>query len=404
METLLDEERTTRVEYLAKVVQELSMARTMESVLKIVRKAARQLTGADGATFVLRDNNMCFYAEEDAIEPLWKGKRFPMSACISGWAMLNKKHVTIEDIYKDDRIPHDAYRPTFVKSLAMVPIRTVDPIGAIGNYWSKNYTPTREQLTLLQALADITAVTLENIKVYQELEQRVQTRTEELQQVNRELESFSYSVSHDLRAPLRAIKGYMTILMEDYSGEMSADAKKVADKVMNNSVQMGVLIDDLLAFFRMGKKELVKSEVFMDTMVKDICNVLKDEHPERNIEFTVEELPHSMADAALLKQVWVNLLSNAVKYSGKCDKAEITVGSEKMGDRVVYYVRDNGAGFNMAYADKLFGVFQRLHSQKDFEGNGIGLAIVEKIVTRHGGRIWAEARENEGATFYFTLG
>ncbi len=169
------------------VVQELSLARDLETVMSIVRIAARELTGADGATFVLRQDDQCFYAEENAISPLWKGRRFPMEMCISGWVMLHREPALIEDIYKDPRIPVDAYRPTFVRSLAMVPIRTLNPIGAIGNYWAKRHRPTAEQVNLLQALADTTAVALENVRVYEELERRVHDRTAELQVVNNEL-------------------------------------------------------------------------------------------------------------------------------------------------------------------------------------------------------------------------
>ncbi|MDD5299552.1 MAG: ATP-binding protein [Gallionella sp.] len=171
------------MEQLVEVVQLLSLARDLPTVMDIVRHAARKLTGADGATFVLRDNGKCFYAEEDAVSPLWKGQRFPMSACISGWAMINRQPAVIEDIYADPRIPADAYRPTFVRSLAMVPIRTIDPVGAIGNYWATQHLPSPEQIKVLQALADITAVTMENVRVYEELEQRVQQRTSELQSI-----------------------------------------------------------------------------------------------------------------------------------------------------------------------------------------------------------------------------
>lgn len=172
------------INILIKVVQELSLARDIETIQKLVVSTARLLTGADGATFVLREGDLCHYVDEEAISPLWKGKKFPLEACISGWAMLNKKSVTIRDIYKDPRIPVDAYRPTFVKSLAMVPIRTIDPIGAIGNYWSYIYEPNEEELELLQALADSTAVALENVRVYNELDERVRKRTQELEEAN----------------------------------------------------------------------------------------------------------------------------------------------------------------------------------------------------------------------------
>lgn len=172
---------------LIRAVQELSMARDVGRVAEIVRHAARGLSGADGATFVLRDGNQCFYRDEDAISPLWKGQRFPMEICISGWSMLNRKAVVIADIYRDNRIPHDAYRPTFVKSLVMVPIRTLDPIGAIGTYWATPHKASERQVELLQALADSTSIALENIQVYAELERRVEERTAQLVEVNQRL-------------------------------------------------------------------------------------------------------------------------------------------------------------------------------------------------------------------------
>jgi response regulator RpfG family c-di-GMP phosphodiesterase len=171
-----DDPRLGPEQQLVGVIQRLSLARSIPEIQELVRTAARRLTGADGATFVLRDGNQCYYADEDAISPLWKGQRFPLQQCISGWSMLNRRGVVIEDIYEDERIPHEAYRATFVQSLAMVPIRTLDPVGAIGNYWAERHTPTDHELALLQALADSTAVAIENVRVYQELEEaRVET-------------------------------------------------------------------------------------------------------------------------------------------------------------------------------------------------------------------------------------
>lgn len=175
------------MEYLVSVIQALSMARELDSIMAIVREAAREITGADGATFVLRDGDFCYYAEENAIEPLWKGRHFPIESCVSGWAMLHREAVVIEDIYQDDRIPIDAYRPTFVKSLVMVPIRTHNPLGAIGNYWAENRMPTPMEVKWLQALADTTAVAIENVQLYGELEDKVEQRTVQLKAVNWEL-------------------------------------------------------------------------------------------------------------------------------------------------------------------------------------------------------------------------
>ena len=177
------------MEHLVDVVQQLSLARDLPAIMDIVRHAARELTGADGATFVLRDDDKCFYAEEDAIAPLWKGLRFPLETCVSGWAMINRQAAVIPDIYADARIPADAYRPTFVKSLAMVPIRTIDPIGAIGNYWAVNHHPTPEQVKVLQTLADVTAVAMENVQVLENLEKLVTERTAELKATNDRLQA-----------------------------------------------------------------------------------------------------------------------------------------------------------------------------------------------------------------------
>ncbi|OBB56778.1 diguanylate cyclase [Mycobacterium sp. 852013-51886_SCH5428379] len=179
------------IERLLQAVQELSLARSLADVQEIVRIAARELTGCDGATFVLRDNGQCYYADENAIAPLWKGSRFPLELCISGWAMINHQAAVIPDIYADDRIPHAAYRPTFVKSLVMVPIRTLDPIGAIGNYWAEAHQPTEQEVTLLQALADSTSIAMENVTVYREMEQRVRDRTAELERANEEIRHLS---------------------------------------------------------------------------------------------------------------------------------------------------------------------------------------------------------------------
>lgn len=391
------------MERLVVAVQELSLARDLETVMRIVRDVARELTGADGATFILQENGMCFYADENAISPLWKGQRFPMGNCISGWAMLNKQPAIVRDIFSDSRIPVEAYEPTFVRSLTMVPIRTIDPIGAIGNYWAHHHTPTEEEVKLLQALADITAVAIENVNVRAELEQRVRDRTLELEIMNKELEAFSYSVSHDLRAPLRAIRVYLDILLEDHDGQLDDKGKQLTHKVSRKADEMGKLIEDLLAFFSMTKRELVKTNLSMKEMATSVCKELNELQTERSIECHIGNLPDTIADQALMRQVWRNLLSNAIKYTRLKEKATITVGFEQNVDSVTYYVKDNGAGFDMQYYDKLFNVFQRLHIQKEYEGSGIGLAIVERIVSRHGGKVWAEARPSEGATFYFSL-
>ena len=383
-------------------VCKLSLARDITTVQKIVRYTARALNGADGATFVLRDEDRCYYADEDAIQPLWKGQRFPMSACISGWVMLNRKPVAIENIYEDSRIPADAYRPTFVKSLVMVPIRTEEPIGAIGNYWADHHVASTEEIGLIQALADSTAVAIENIQLYQELETRVEQRTKQLEALNRELESFSYSVSHDLRRPLRQIDGLAEAVLEDYKDVLDVSGVELLQTIRNNTQSMKQLIDNLLELARLGTQSLTQEPVDMGKQVSRVFNEL-NEQMGQSTKLTLGNLPTVHGDIALLKQVWINLLSNAIKYSSKRENPVVIVDCHSTEEEDTFFVRDNGAGFDASHAEKLFGIFQRFHSDKEFSGTGIGLSIVHRIITLHGGSVWAESEPDAGATFYFSL-
>ncbi len=226
---------------------------------------------------------------------------------------------------------------------------------------------------------------------------------DQLKAVNKELEGFTYSVSHDLRAPLRGINGFTKIVQEDYADKLDAEANRMLNIIMTNSNKMAQLIDDLLSFSRLGRKNLLKSDVPTDMMVRSICDEFKKEEKNRNIEFRIKPLPNIKADRMTIEQVWVNLISNAVKYSKLKDPAIIEIGCEERTTEYIFYIKDNGAGFDMLYVDKLFGVFQRLHSSEEFEGTGVGLAIVHKIVTKHYGKVWAQAKVGEGAVFYFTL-
>ena len=391
------------MERLVSVVQELSLARDLTRIMEIVRQAARELTGADGATFVLREGDFCHYAEENAIEPLWKGRRFPINSCVSGWAMLNRQPAIIEDIYNDERVPADAYRPTFVKSLVMVPIRAGQPVGAIGNYWARRRHPRPEEVKLLQALADSTSVAMENVQLYAGLEQKVADRTARLHMLNEELEAFSYSASHDLRAPLRHIIGYIGLVRKEADEKLSANGRRYLDTINEAAGKMSELIDALLAFSRTSRLELNQTRVDMNQLVGQARQELEPETANRNIEWIIGELPAVNGDRALLKQVWTNLLSNAVKYTRQRERAEIRVSAMKRGGEIEFSVADNGAGFDEKYAQKLFGVFQRLHREEEFEGTGVGLANVRRIIARHGGRTWAAGEVDKGATFYFTL-
>jgi len=228
-------------------------------------------------------------------------------------------------------------------------------------------------------------------------------RAAELIIANNDLESFSYSVSHDLRAPIRAINGYTKILIEDYSEKLDVDGIKVLQSISNNSNKMGELIDDLLAFSKLGRKQVIVSKINMTDLVHLVIGELLFEDGENIPVFKIEMLPPAKGDRSLIKQVWINLIANAIKYSQYRSTTCIEIGAYQKDVHVVYYIKDNGAGFDMQYYDKLFGVFQRLHSSLEFTGTGIGLAIVHKIVNRHHGTVWAESKLNEGACFFFSL-
>lgn len=240
-------------------------------------------------------------------------------------------------------------------------------------------------------------------KLNEELELRVRQRTEELEIANRELEGFSYSVSHDLRAPLRAISGFGSALVQDYRSKLDEDGQRYLDRMMAASQRMGMLIDDLLRFSRLSRTEMIREKVEMGALIEQIWQELQDSSDIDIGQPYVGELPDCVADRSLLKQVLVNLLSNAVKFSRNANPRRIEVFAETLKGETVYVVRDNGVGFSMAYADKLFGVFQRLHRTEEFEGTGVGLALSRRIIERHGGRIWAESAPGKGASFRFTL-
>jgi signal transduction histidine kinase len=237
----------------------------------------------------------------------------------------------------------------------------------------------------------------------EELEQKVIQRTAQLESVNKELESFSYSVAHDLRTPLRAVHGYARMLKEDYGMQLDGEALRLMNNIMVNATKMGQLIDDLLTFSRLGRKELVRTNISMQDLVTGLCDEISREDDKLKIEFRIGKLQPAQGDISAIKQVWLNLISNAVKYSRLNEHIFIEIGSGEKGNEIDYYIKDKGVGFDMRYVSKLFGVFQRLHDDEQFEGTGVGLAIVHRIVSKHGGRVWAEAKINEGATFFFSL-
>jgi light-regulated signal transduction histidine kinase (bacteriophytochrome) len=240
------------------------------------------------------------------------------------------------------------------------------------------------------------------LRLNAELEQRVAVRTAQFEAANKELEAFSYSVSHDLRAPLRAIDGYTGILVKNYEARLDAEGKRFCSIISDSAKKMGQLIEDLLSFSRLGRAAMKPSVVNMADMARTIFLDMTTPEERERIDFHIGPLPDTVVDPTLFRHIWMNLLGNAVKFTSKKERADIDVSAERCDGKVVYTVRDNGSGFDMRYADKLFGVFQRLHSVREFDGTGVGLAIVQRIISRHGGHIWAEAEVGKGASFHFT--
>ncbi|MBI5685036.1 MAG: PAS domain S-box protein [Verrucomicrobia bacterium] len=297
------------------------------------------------------------------------------------------------------------------ESVALVALRvgeTTYGLLQVNDKRKDRFTP--ERIALLERLADSLSIAIahrqaqENVRrLNAELEQRVQERTVQLQETNKELEAFSYSVSHDLRAPLRGINGYAAILAEDYGKQLDDEGRRVVGTICSETQRMGRLIDDLLAFAKVGRQAMLLSAVDMNELAQAAFKECAAQAAGRDIRFKLHPLPPAHGDPHLLAQVWTNFISNAVKYTRNTPVAEIEITGRLEDDELIYCVKDNGAGFDMQYAHKLFGVFQRLHSEAEFEGTGVGLALVQRIVLRHGGSVWAEATLNKGAEFFFTL-
>lgn len=386
-------------------VQKLSLARNIEEVMHIVRTVARELTGADGATFVLRDGNFCYYAEEDAISPLWKGSRFPIETCISGWVMMNKIPAVIEDIYKDDRIPKDAYRPTFVKSLVAVPIRTIEPIGAIGNYWAEYRMPTEEEVSILQALADITSVSIENIEVRNKLEEKLEERTQMVSQLKKQkeqLEEFTYIIAHNMRAPLSNL-----LLLTDMIQKSEDTDKKVLliekqkpildylhetfESLVNAiHVKMDYSVEkDLVDFNQCYDKTigLLQGEI-IDTKAKVTC----DFSNAKTVHF-----PQSY-----LENIMFNLLSNALRYHSPERQPQVNVRSFKDDGWTYLEVEDNGLGIDLKqHGDKIFMLQKTFHNHP--KAKGFGLFLVKSQVEAMDGEISVESSPGKGSTFTVKL-
>lgn len=387
------------MEHLVEVVQDLSRQTDLDGVMAVVRLAARELTGADGATFVLRKGDHCYYAEENAIGPLWKGQLFPLSACISGWVMLHGESAVIEDIYEDPRIPVDAYRPTFVKSLAMVPIRREQPIAAIGNYWADHHLPPDEELSVLQALANVTAVAMENIELNAELRSKVAA----LEASNRELSQFAWAASHDLKSPLRAIDNLSNWISQALWDVASSETRDHLTKLRGRVRRMEKLMDDFLDYAAVGEAgrpqadETVGGDRIREELL-GLLNIPRDFTVSFSPAFSAVKVPRLQ-----LQRILFNLIDNAIRHHHRdAGTVEIDVGIEDGSSYYVFSVRDDGPGIPKPFHAKIFEMFQSLKPPSDSQGSGAGLSLAKRIVTIHGGSIEVISDAGAGSIFRFT--
>ncbi len=378
---------------LTDTVAQLSTADSVERVTDIVAAAARTLMGADGATFVLREDDMCYYADENAIGPLWKGSRFPMSACVSGWAMLNKETVLIPDIHTDSRVPIEAYQTTFVKSMAMAPIRRDDPIGAVGAYWSTLKVPAHEEVRLLEILANSAAVALENLELRGTVVRRSAERDE--------LESAIHTLVHDLRGPLCTMMGYAGLL-EEGSGDPEK-ARHYARAIIDSGEFLEEQIERMLGLYRITTTEIQPQTVNLSRIAEEIADSLL-RRSDRPVDVSIEPGLEAELDPILARLMVQNLFDNAFKYSARTRQPQVRFTRvEESTPLSLFAIQDNGAGFDPTSAGLLFRPRVRLHPESEFAGNGLGLASVARIVDLHGGTIRAEGRKGAGATFYLEL-
>jgi signal transduction histidine kinase len=383
-------------------VTDLASARTLDDVTRIVRGSARALTQADGVTFVLRDNGQCFYADEDAIGPLWKGSRFSLESCISGWAMLNRQITVVPDIYQDARIPHAAYRPTFVKSLVMVPVRQEDPIAAIGAYWAQPHTATWEEQRVLQAIANAAALALHNVELDAELRLSVEREREarmRAETANKLKDDFLATLSHELRTPLHVIQSWIWQLNQ---AEQPAALRKALEVIERNVTLQSRLVEDLLDVSRAsaGRLELTPQLVDLASACTAVVNVLKLSARAKNIQVEVQQESSTFiwGDADRVQQILWNVLNNAIKFTPNDGLIRVRISRGNRQACVV--IEDSGVGIEPGFLPFMFDRFRQADpgSTRRFGGMGLGLTIVKELIQLHGGTVQATSNGKDQGT------
>ncbi len=424
--------RTRQLETLQEISHKISALNDMQSTLRRVLEEIRDVLPLDGFVVALYDyeTNLLSFPliydgweiYQDAPKPLFPESVFAEAILTCKPHILNRTEEQLKSRLASNQEGMGTKKPS--ASILTAPMAVHNQvIGAISAHSYSSNAYTSENISVLSGVANQVAIAIENARLYTALqkelaerkraeaearelniglESRVRQRTAELEAVNSELASFTYTVSHDLRAPLRGIHGLAHIIIEEFEKDLPAESIAHIERIQANARQMGQLIDELLAFTHLGRQPLRKTSLDMAALTHAaIGEVMKNE--TRKIDFFIQPLPDAYGDITLIHQALTNMLSNAIKFTRKKENPQVEIGSLQQNSETAYFIRDNGAGFDMAYVGKLFGVFERLHRQDEFEGIGVGLAIVKRILEKHGGRVWAEGIVNEGATFFFTL-
>ncbi|HYR83729.1 MAG TPA: HAMP domain-containing sensor histidine kinase [Terriglobia bacterium] len=400
----------SREQHLLSVIKQLSFCRTLEEVTEVVRHAARDLTGADGVTFILREGDNVYYAGENAIAPLWKGMRFPTANCVSGWTMLNRQSAVIEDVYQDPRVPVEAYKSTFVKSMAMIPVRAEEPTAAIGAYWATHHRATKEEIDKLQMLADATALALRNVELLSDLQAAVDREHQarvEAEAANRAKDEWLSVISHEMRTPLTPIHGWLQLLIEKrLDASRTEEALRVIDR---NLMAHTRLVEDLLDVSRMlsGKFEVKQTIVDMRECVSNAVAIhqwtAKDKSVSVNLALSDQPYP-VIGDSDRICQIVYNLVHNALKFTRPGGRIDVSLASD--GTQGKLTVSDNGIGIAPDMLPQLFRRFRQADSSstRAAGGLGLGLWIVQQLVEKHGGTVTVSSLgEGKGAVFTVRL-
>ncbi len=385
---------------LIQTIQSLTGASNVERIFELVRQTARALVPCDGTIIALREGDLFRVVEEDSVQSLWKGRRLPVEGSIEGWVMRQRSAVAVPDVMADVRLSQDAYRDTFIKSLAMAPIRSHDPFGTIGLYWGRPHQPTAEELDLLQALADITAFAYEGLQLQIGLEQRMDERMQELDTTRSDLENVAQWLLRELRAPFRQIE--RAVRPPDGATALAGDRDQMAQAVIHGGREFDALTDGISNFLRSGRTPLRREQIDVTMLVRGVWREL-EEGERIQAELRLSLLPAVHADRALLRTALRNILSNARKFTRGQPQGVVEVTVQPDGDETVFVVTDNGVGCDLKKATRLFSMLQRYHPEDAVPGAGAGLAIAQRIIRRHGGRIWAKSQPNEGMAIHFTL-